>query len=148
MTSCNTKRHISFLLSVMCIPRFLHTRWPLYVPQVQVHTLRENPNPCGTSPKTILHLNHGFGASSISWSLVIQQLSQALNAVTVAHDAPGFGLTGRPGLWQAAQYSLGNNAGEACVCMVKHSCSGGGGGGDGDVFSQEQDLKLSACTGW
>lgn len=68
-----------------------------------------------------MHMNHGFGASSLSWAPVIKGLSEALGAVTVAHDSPGFGLTGRPGLWRTNQYSLRNNAGELNTDLV--SCS-------------------------
>ncbi|CAN0325648.1 unnamed protein product, partial [Ectocarpus sp. 12 AP-2014] len=38
-------------------------------------------------------MNHGFGASSSSWSPVIRRLSRDLGALAIAHDTPGFGLT-------------------------------------------------------
>ena len=38
---------------------------------------------------------HGFGANTFSWAAVQEQLAQKLQAVVVAHDMPGFGLTQR-----------------------------------------------------
>lgn len=44
-----------------------------------------------------LYLQHGFGASSLSWLPVIPSLVQRMNArVGLAHDAVGFGFTDRP----------------------------------------------------
>ena len=44
-----------------------------------------------------IHINHGFGASSLSCLPVIPSLTDRLNArVCLAHDAPGFGFTDRP----------------------------------------------------
>ncbi|KAG7353482.1 serine aminopeptidase, S33 [Nitzschia inconspicua] len=44
-----------------------------------------------------LYLQHGFGASSLSWLPVIPSLVHRLNArVGLAHDAVGFGFTDRP----------------------------------------------------
>lgn len=76
------------------------------------------------APRTVLHMTHGFGASSSSWMPVIDQLSRGLGALAVAHDTPGFGLTDRPSWWMAPKYSLQFNAGE-----------GGGAVDDGRVDS-------------
>jgi len=44
-----------------------------------------------------LYVNHGFGASSLSWLPAIKPLQAALNIpVALGHDAPGFGFTERP----------------------------------------------------
>ena len=44
-----------------------------------------------------LYLNHGFGASSLSWVPVIPKLADRLLVKrTLAHDAVGFGFTDRP----------------------------------------------------
>lgn len=54
---------------------------------LRVHALRSHA-PSG-SPQRILHFNHGFGASSFSFSPVLSRLSTKLNATAVAHDCPG-----------------------------------------------------------
>ena len=85
---------------------------------LKVHYLREDPGPSADGgagvapPGCVLHMNHGFGASSSSWSPVIRRLSRELGALAVAHDTPGFGLTARAGLTKANRYSLRSNAGE------------------------------------
>lgn len=83
---------------------------------LKVHFLREDPgvdDRTGDAPPgCVLHMNHGFGASSSSWSPVIRRLSRKLGALAVAHDTPGFGLTARAGLSEANRYSLRTNAGE------------------------------------
>jgi len=44
-----------------------------------------------------LHLNHGFGASSLSWLPALPSLVRRLDArAGVGHDASGFGFTDRP----------------------------------------------------
>lgn len=88
---------------------------------LKVHYLREEPgaqaklvgdgDDDGASPGCVLHMNHGFGASSSSWSPVIGRLSSGLGALAIAHDTPGFGLTERVGLLRANRYSLRSNAG-------------------------------------
>jgi len=92
---------------------------------LEVHYLREEQTldagaTAGAAPPgCVLHMNHGFGASSSSWSPVIGRLSSGLGALAIAHDTPGFGLTGRVGLLQANRYSLRSNAGgEIRVCTV------------------------------
>lgn len=121
----------------------------------KVHYLRETPTAAGgaaevnqTSPPTsVLHLNHGFGASALSWESVMPSLSRALGTV-VAHDTPGFGLTARPGIRRTESYSLRFNAGEVTVWhpasyrvghgqgvgVVGEWLGGGGGGREGGVL--------------
>lgn len=86
---------------------------------LKVHCLREDPHAGdggdGQTPRCVLHMNHGFGASSSSWSPVIKTLSRELGALAIAHDTPGFGLTARVGLLEADRYSLRSNAGEEDV---------------------------------
>ncbi|CAM9340594.1 unnamed protein product, partial [Ectocarpus sp. 8 AP-2014] len=62
---------------------------------LKVHYLREDPTSVDGTPvpaRRVLHMNHGFGASSSSWSPVIRRLSRDLGALAIAHDTPGFGL--------------------------------------------------------
>ena len=45
----------------------------------------------------VLYVNHGFGASSLSWLPALPKLVQRCKArVGLGHDAPGFGFTERP----------------------------------------------------
>mmetsp|Transcript_1213 Transcript_1213/g.2452 ORF Transcript_1213/g.2452 Transcript_1213/m.2452 type:complete len:475 (-) Transcript_1213:791-2215(-) len=64
---------------------------------IGVHFL-EYANPTNnTSSFDALYLNHGFGASSLSWLPVIPTLTKRLGArVCLGHDAAGFGFTDRP----------------------------------------------------
>lgn len=49
-----------------------------------------------------IYVNHGFGASSLSWLPAIPALASRLNATrVVGHDACGFGFTERPA-WKEA----------------------------------------------
>ena len=44
-----------------------------------------------------IYMNHGFGASSLSWLPVIPSLTKRLGSkACYGHDAPGFGFTDRP----------------------------------------------------
>lgn len=63
----------------------------LELPGLRLHYLHHDPPSVehGDEVHTVLHANHGFGASSLSWHAVLPTLSQNLDAVTVAHDAPG-----------------------------------------------------------
>ncbi|CAJ1893662.1 unnamed protein product [Cylindrotheca closterium] len=64
---------------------------------IGVHFL-EYTNPTNnTSGFDALYVNHGFGASSLSWLPVIPTLTKRLGArVCLGHDAAGFGFTDRP----------------------------------------------------
>ena len=45
----------------------------------------------------VLHCNHGFGASSLSWLPALPSLAERIGArVGLGHDAVGFGFTDRP----------------------------------------------------
>lgn len=58
----------------------------------------EYANPTNnTSNFDAVYVNHGFGASSLSWMPVIPSLTKRLGArMCLGHDAPGFGFTDRP----------------------------------------------------
>jgi pimeloyl-ACP methyl ester carboxylesterase len=68
--------------------------------------------------RAIVHLNHGFGASCLSYLDVIAGLADGVGAVVVAHDRVGFGLTDRPE--QTAEYAPSESRALAreLVCMV------------------------------
>lgn len=61
---------------------------------VRVHYKLEE----GNNPGRAVSCLHGFGANVFSWEYagVLKRLADSLNAVVVAYDAPGFGLTERP----------------------------------------------------
>ena len=50
----------------------------------------------GNAAEVVMHCSHGFGANLYSWEAVKKGLASRLNAMFVAHDTPGFGLTERP----------------------------------------------------
>ncbi len=87
---------------------------------LRVHVLREKWLSQYMSSDTIIHLNHGFGASSLSWSHVLRPLSEGVKGTALAHDCPGFGMTERPGLWNALKggYAFQRNA-DITVELVK-----------------------------
>lgn len=64
---------------------------------IGVHFL-EYANPANNaSTFDALYVNHGFGASSLSWLPLIPTLTKRLGArVCLGHDAAGFGFTDRP----------------------------------------------------
>lgn len=64
---------------------------------IGVHFL-EYSNPTNNTTKfDALYVNHGFGASSLSWLPVVPSLTKRLGArVCLGHDAAGFGFTDRP----------------------------------------------------
>lgn len=64
---------------------------------IGVHFL-EYANPTtNTTNFDALYVNHGFGASSLSWLPVIPTLTKRLGArICLGHDAAGFGFTDRP----------------------------------------------------
>ncbi len=87
---------------------------------LRVHVLREKWSSQYLSSDTIIHMNHGFGANSLSWSRVLKPLAQGVKGTALAHDCPGFGLTERPGLWSALKggYAVQRNA-DITVELVK-----------------------------
>ena len=77
------------------------------VGDTKVHYLRYQST--DTSSDTVLYLNHGFGACSLSWLPALQPLVDRLSCrVGTAHDAPGFGLTARSD--DVAAYTLDASA--------------------------------------
>uniref|UniRef100_A0A7S2YTM6 AB hydrolase-1 domain-containing protein n=1 Tax=Entomoneis paludosa TaxID=265537 RepID=A0A7S2YTM6_9STRA len=57
----------------------------------------------------LIYLNHGFGASSLSWLPAMKPLLDRLGyRKVVAHDAPGFGFTDRPNDWLEPYTSRGS----------------------------------------
>lgn len=59
-------------------------------------TESSQPTPIITGPPRILYVNHGFGASSLSWLPALPPLVEALKCkVGLGHDAVGFGFTQR-----------------------------------------------------
>ena len=62
-------------------------------------------------PLDAVYLNHGFGASSLSWLPVVPSLAERLRVpLVLGHDAPGFGFTGRPTDGDSSKYSLQSSA--------------------------------------
>jgi hypothetical protein len=59
-----------------------HPVGPLHVHAL--HTL-----PPSKRVQRIVHFNHGFGASSFSFTPVLHRLARSLEAATIAHDCPG-----------------------------------------------------------
>lgn len=73
--------------------------------ELGVHFLQYTAAPSGRR----IYVNHGFGASSLSWLPAIPALAQRLNAAhVIGHDAAGFGFTERPD-WEDA-YSIETSA--------------------------------------
>ena len=70
--------------------------------EIRVHYLRYAGADNNASSKRklrfdVLHCNHGFGASSLSWLPALPALASRIGArVALAHDAVGFGFTDRP----------------------------------------------------
>ena len=89
-----------------------------------VHKHRQqDPQPAADESRYLLHFNHGFGASALSFEPVLADLASSLvvDATAVAHDAPGFGLTLEPEKGEDALYGLESNArlGTALVEQVE-----------------------------
>ncbi len=87
---------------------------------LRVHVLREKWSSQHMSSDTVIHMNHGFGANSLSWSRILKPLAQGVKGTALAHDCPGFGLTERPTLWNALKggYAIQRNA-DITVELVK-----------------------------
>jgi Alpha/beta hydrolase family len=62
-----------------------------------VHFLQHDAPDSSPPQFSALYMNHGFGASSMSWLPAIPKLADRLRVKrTLAHDAVGFGFTDRP----------------------------------------------------
>jgi pimeloyl-ACP methyl ester carboxylesterase len=72
-----------------------------------------------------IYVNHGFGASSLSWLPALPALVQQTNAaVGLGHDAPGFGFTDRPDHLRDYSLAASANIGSALLlrrCNVTNS---------------------------
>jgi len=68
-------------------------------------------------PRAAAALLHGFGANEGSYQLVLGGLAAGLDAVVVAPDAPGFGLTSRGA--DIGQYSLAVSAVQAMAVLSR-----------------------------
>ena len=65
--------------------------------ELSLHWLEVPSSTAESATRPLVHCNHGFGASALSWRPCMRGLADALGArVAVAHDAPAFGLTQRP----------------------------------------------------
>lgn len=54
---------------------------------LEIHKLMKKNT--GGPPRRLIHCNHGFGASSLSFEPILVPLAQSLDGVVLAHDAPG-----------------------------------------------------------
>jgi pimeloyl-ACP methyl ester carboxylesterase len=86
-----------------------------------------------TTAVAAIHVNHGFGASSLSWLPTIPLLSRTFNTTVLGHDAPGFGWTDRSDD-DVSHYTISNSA-TIGTLLVQEQVSGGGGGGSGSSGS-------------
>jgi pimeloyl-ACP methyl ester carboxylesterase len=80
----------------------------------RVHWIQLEPNPDDDSAANrkfdAVYVNHGFGASSLSWLPAIPSLSRKVaRGAVLGHDAPGFGFTDRP-MNDLHFYSIENSA--------------------------------------
>jgi pimeloyl-ACP methyl ester carboxylesterase len=67
-----------------------------------------------------IFVNHGFGASSLSWLPALPVLVQRLNAkVGLGHDAVGFGFTDRPS-GKLTAYTSAASSHIGCELLTKH----------------------------
>jgi pimeloyl-ACP methyl ester carboxylesterase len=86
-----------------------------------VHYL-EYSNPAEATNFDALYVNHGFGASSLSWLPAIPSLTKKIGAkVCLGHDAAGFGFTDRPESLES--YSAAGSARIATNLLLQKSPS-------------------------
>lgn len=86
-----------------------------------VHVLKYSSKEIESRPTRFkaLYLNHGFGASSLSWLPAIPSLVNRLGArVGLAHDAVGFGFTDRPE--EIALYTTGSSASIGTQVLIQN----------------------------
>jgi len=73
-----------------------------------------------------LYVNHGFGASSLSWLPALPKLTRRIRSrVGLGHDAVGFGFTERPD--QDELFRTGSSASIGMALLDKHAGVTGGG---------------------
>lgn len=85
---------------------------------IAVHYLEYDKITTADDKYDILHFNHGFGASSLSWIPVIPSLVENLRGKKgIAHDSPGFGFTDRHGKHGALDLIPLSSAGSAALGM-------------------------------
>jgi pimeloyl-ACP methyl ester carboxylesterase len=80
-----------------------------------------------TSPSKYhtLYLNHGFGASSLSWLPALPQLAKRCQLRTIiGHDAPGFGFTHRPETRQGFTAQTSADIGMQLLATITRSGNG------------------------
>ncbi|GKY91417.1 hypothetical protein MPSEU_000114000 [Mayamaea pseudoterrestris] len=71
---------------------------PLGVHYLQVDNEDATAAAANENGTTAIYVNHGFGASSLSWLPAMEPLASKLKArFVLGHDATGFGFTERPG---------------------------------------------------
>ena len=88
---------------VLDIPISANQSTPLGVHYLQVDQKKTNEKE--TLMPQAIYLNHGFGASALSWLPAMEPLATKLGARFVAgHDATGFGFTQRPSNSQLFTY--------------------------------------------
>jgi pimeloyl-ACP methyl ester carboxylesterase len=85
----------------------------------RVHYLKFEKDDARKKGIDLIHLNHGFGASSLSWLPVVPRLANAFNTTVVGHDAPGFGLTDRL-KGNVSFYSVANSAAIGSSLVQNH----------------------------
>ena len=77
------------------------------------------PPPTSSHPLDAIYVNHGFGASSLSWLPAIPKLLKKGRAkVVLGHDSPGFGFTDRPS--NLEEYTLPESAKLGAAILQKH----------------------------
>ena len=94
----------------------------------KVHFLKAIGTACNNKNSTLLmdaiYVNHGFGASSLSWLPVIPELLP-YTIIVLGHDAPGFGCTDRSPKndyqhSSSSYYSLSNSATIGSTLLRNH----------------------------
>jgi pimeloyl-ACP methyl ester carboxylesterase len=98
------------------------SNYALVLPELnyRVHYLKlESDDDSREKVIDLIHLNHGFGASSLSWLPVVPRLANKFNTTILGHDAPGFGLTDRL-LGNVSFYSVANSAAIGTSLIQEH----------------------------
>lgn len=72
-----------------------------------------------TSDFDVVYVNHGFGASSLSWLPAMPVLGVEFGSAVLGHDAPGFGFTDRP-VSDLRYYTVQNSAAIGASLVQEH----------------------------